>query len=426
VKGTRVRRATAGLSLVAILAVTLVTLGLGLALKQPCAAGSWSDGRQYRQVCYSDIVPLLGTEHLQGGRLPYLDRCPPDAGQCDEYPVLTMYLMRVAAWIGNGYGSFFYANVFLLTLCALGTAFALYRLAGERALFFAAAPTLLIYAFVNWDLLAVAFTAGATLAYARRNDAVSGVLLGLGAAAKLYPALLLIPFVLGRMRERRTGAAVSLGAWAASTWAVVNLPFLLAARGPWSTFFSFNTRRIPDWDSLWFITCSRLHHGALGCGWSVRLVNVLSFAAFVAVAVAAWWVRRARDPDFPRWTFAFPLLVAFLVTNKVYSPQYGLWLLPWFALSLPNASLFAAFEVSDVAVFLTRFTWFGRLAAGAGDPAFAGFHGVPLGAFQAAVLVRAAVLILCLVVWALGREESFGAAPRRRVRAPAAEGVQGE
>ena len=81
------------------------------------------DLRQYRQLCYTDIVPLLATEQLAGGRLPFLDPCVPLEGQnCDEYPVLTMYFMRVADWIsGDDYGAFFWVNAALLSACAVVT-----------------------------------------------------------------------------------------------------------------------------------------------------------------------------------------------------------------------------------------------------------------------------------------------------------------
>ncbi len=405
-------RAAASVSLVTVLAATLVTLGVGLALKAPCASGSWTDGRQYKHLCYSDIVPLYGTEHLEGGRLPFIDRCPDDAGfQCDEYPVITMWFMRLAAWIGHGYGGFFWANVFLLAVAALVTTWALYRMVGARALYFAAAPTLLIYGFMNWDLLAVALATVGTLVFFRRRDAPAGALLGLGAAAKFFPGLLVIPFALTRLREGKARAASLVVVTAAGAWIVVNLPFALAAPHGWSTFFRFNAQRPVDWDSLWFVVCQRQHAYA-GCAWTSGLINVESIGLFIAVACVLWFARSAREPRFPAWTFAFPLLVAFLLTNKVYSPQYGLWLLPWFALALPNPTLFVLFELSDVAVFLTRFLWFGRLAADSGDQAFAGFHGPPLGAFEFAVVIRALVLIACLVAWVLGERGRH--APRSR------------
>ncbi len=390
------RRATAGASLLVVLAATLITLGVGAMLKEPCASGNWADGRQYRRLCYSDIVPLLSTENLMGKRLPYLDPCASAAGQCDEYPVLTMYFMRAAAWLADDFAGFFHVNEVLLGGLALATAAMLYAMVRMRALFFALAPTLLIYAFVNWDLLAVALATGATLAYLRRRDEVSGALIGLGAAAKLYPVLLLVPFVLGRLHERQRRRALSLAVWSALAYGAVNLPFALVARNSWATFFRFNAERPVDWDSLWFVACSRLHGGATGCDWSVRLINVVSFVLCVVLAVVVYWARKRRHPDFPRWTFAFPLIAVFLLTNKVYSPQYGLLLLPWFALTLPSIPLFAAFEAADIAVFVTRFSWFGRLSD---------LGGLPIGAFQVALVVRDAILALCLMAWVLRSDD---------------------
>ena len=403
----------AGVSLLVVLAATVVTLAAGALVKAPCASGDWSDGRQYRRLCYSDLVPLYGTEHLQGGRLPFLDPCPPSTGsQCDEYPVLTMYLMRLAAWTAGSYGGFFWTNTILLSLLALATAAALFAMVGERALYFAVAPTLLIYAFVTWDLLAVALATAATVAYLRDRDEVAGVLIGLGTAAKLYPVLLLVPWALGRLRERRTGGAVSLVAWAGVAYAVVNVPFVLVARPQWLTFFKFNADRVADFDSVWYLACNRLH---LGCSLSPHWINALSLLAFAGAAALLWWGRRLRQPSFPRWTFGFPLLVAFLLSNKVYSPQYGLWLLPWFPLALPSLPLFAMFEAADVAVFVTRFSWFGRFQLHVG--------GVPVGAFQLALALRAAVLLACLAAWVLqgSRESDPSVAYIRRPARPAPE-----
>src|SRR5207237_9215966 len=146
-------------------------------------------------------------EQVQGGRLSDVDHCE---GRCDEYPVLTMYTMRAAAWPANGYESFFYWNAVFLSIAAGITAFALYRLAGRRAMYFALAPTLLIYGFVNWDLIAVALATGATLLFLRRRDGWAGALLGLGTAAKLFPVLFLVPFAADRLRRREPGRAARL------------------------------------------------------------------------------------------------------------------------------------------------------------------------------------------------------------------------
>jgi uncharacterized membrane protein len=370
--------------------------------KVDCANGIWN-GQQYSHLCYSDIVPLLGTEHLDGNRLPYLDGCPADE-TCDEYPVLSMYVMRLAAWISNGYAGFLFANALLLGIAASVTAVCLYLIAGgRRALWFALSPTLVIYGFMNWDLVAVAFAAAGMLAFFRRRDVSAGVLFGLGAAAKLFPALLVIPFAAERFRRREPDRGIHLAWAAAGTWVLLNLPFALFGWRGWTEFFRFNSNRAADFDSLWYIGCHLVGHD--GCV-PVNVVNVVAIVALVLGTGVLWAVRRLRQPDFPTWTVAFPAVVLFLLTNKVYSPQYGLWLLPLFALALPPLGriralwLFVAFEATDVAVFVTRFTWFHTL------PPYEG-GGAPFWAFEAAVLARAAVLVLCLAAWVTGHQQEL-------------------
>jgi uncharacterized membrane protein len=369
-----------------VLAATLATLSVGFLVKAPCL-GSWADGRQYNRLCYSDVAALYASEDrdrgLTEGRVPYLDGV-------NEYPVLTGLAMWVAALPADSYPSFFVWTALLLTGGALVSAWALHRLVGGRALFFALAPTLAVYGFVNWDLIPVALAAVATLAYLRDRDVASGALLGLGAAAKLYPGLLTVPFAIGRLQERRPVGAVQVIGAAALTWFAVNAPFALAAPERWSEFFRFNASRPADWDSLWFLIPRRFDV-FWGQDISITLLNLLSLGVFAAGAALVWRAVARRRPAFPAWTFGFPLLVVFLLTNKVFSPQYGLWLLPWFALTLPDLRLFAAFQATEVAVFVTRFSYFARFS-GVGP-------GLPFWTFEVAVVVRAAVLIACVVAW---------------------------
>jgi uncharacterized membrane protein len=384
-----VERVVRPVSLLLILGCTCATLILGSALKGPCASGSWEDGRQYRFLCYSDIVPLLNTEQLAGGRLPFIQPCLETGGQCDEYPVLTMYFMRVAAWIGGSTAAgFFTANAILLWVCAAAIATCLYMLGG-RALWFALAPTLLVYGFMNWDLFAVALATGALVAFARRHDGLAGVLLGLGAAAKFYPAMLLLPLIAHRLRNREPDAAIRLGWATAGTWLLANALFAIASPSSWSTFFRFNSARPADWDSLWYIGCTHFDPTPAICR-NTPQINAASLALFASTFLLVWAWKRRREPDFARWSLAFPMLVLFLLSNKVYSPQYGLWLLPFFALGAVDLRTFVAFEAVDIAVFVTRFSYFGELT---------GVGGLPFGAFEIAIVVRTLILVWSVVAW---------------------------
>jgi hypothetical protein len=369
-----------GLALV--LGATMATLAAGYLLKLPCLVGPW-DGRQYTQLCYSDVAALYASDDRDRGldedRFPYLEAS-------NEYPLLTGLAMGAAAGPADSFPSFFNWTAILLAAAALVTSWALHRMVGRTALFFALAPSLAIYGFMNWDLLAVALATAGTLAFLRGRDVHSGVFLGVGAAAKLYPAFLLMPFAAQRLLEGGRRHAGRLVAVAAGTWLALNLPFALAAPERWSEFFRFNGARGADWDSVWYLL-----ERNLGFTWPRPLLNVVAGALFVAAVVAVVRLASSRSPGVPPWTFGFPLLVLFLLTSKVFSPQFGLWLLPWFPLVLPDLRYFAAFQAAEVAVFVTRFQFFARLAEVG--------PGLPFWAFEVALLVRTAVLVACILAW---------------------------
>ncbi len=391
------RHTARGISLTLVLACAFGTMALGTATKAPCASGHFSDGRQYRWLCYTDIVPLLGTEQLAGGRLPFLDPCTTSENNCDEYPVLTMYLMRVAGWIGHTFRTFYYTNAVILTGFALLIAWCLWLLAGPRALWFALAPTLLIYGTVNWDLAAVACATAALVAWTNGRDRWAGILIGLGAATKFYPALLIVPLFLQGLQDLQPDRSIRVLRWSAGSWVAINAPFIVFAPGSWSTppykwtpwweFFRFNSVRTPDFDSAWYIACRHLPAACI----SIADVDMFALSAFLTAAFVAICWKARREPTFPRWTVGVPLLICFLLTNKVYSPQYSLWLLPWFAMTMPRLRRFVAFELADIAVFVTRFWFLGT---------YTHVMTVPQQWwFEVAVGVRAVVLIGCIVGW---------------------------
>lgn len=374
----RSRRVTRGV----VLAVAACTMAIGAAHKSACLGEREFLERSLSFVCYSDLMPLYEAEQLDVGKVPYLQAQ-------NEYPVGTGLFMWVASLPAQDKTTFFVSNVVLLSMLGLATAWLLYGVVGRRALFFAAAPTLAFYAFLNWDLLAVALMTAGLVAFLRRRDVAAGALLGLGAAAKLFPGLVLPPLAIDRGRERRwRGVALLVGS-AAVTWLALNLPVAIAAPDEWTFTFRFNAERPTHWATLWFVGCRVL---PVVCR-NVGLVNTLSLALFLGGVLVAWMLKSRLEPRFPAWTFGFAVLVIFLLTNKVYSPQYSLWLLPWFALVLPRLRPFLAFEAADLFVFVTEFRWLGA-ATGAGA-------GVPRWLFLTAVLTRAAVLLwlLWLYLW---------------------------
>jgi Glycosyltransferase family 87 len=370
-----------------LLILTAVVFTAGAVQKAPCADRSFAEQREgVAFQCYSDVGVLLRNEQLTGDRLPYLDACAPSAVNCDEYPPVTMYTMRAVAWApGNGdpYTRFYWANAVVLLVCALIVTWCLVRM-GAKAEMFAAAPTLAIYGTMNWDLIPVALTTGATLAFFRRRDALSGVLLGIGAAAKVYPAFVLVPFVGQRLFDGDRTGAWRLAIAAAAAWLVVDLPFMVAAFEPWSTFLRFNADRLADHGTLWHVVCN------VGICASPRIMDVGTIVLTAGGTAAIWLGLRRRRPDFPRWTMAFPLLVLFFVASKVSSSQYILWILPWFALTARDFPPYAAEQGAEVLVYVTIFSFFAAEQGG---------EGLSYPWVAAALLLRFAALLWCLAVW---------------------------
>src|SRR6195952_217817 len=221
-----------------LLILTLFTCLLGYAEKAPCRdTRNWTGSFQYMALCYSDVVALYGAEQLDRGDRPFLDYPV-------EYPVLIGAAMQAGAEVSYlapatergaqdlSVALFGDATAVLLALAAGVVVFCTARTAGRRpqdALLVALAPSLLLHAFTNWDLLAVAFASAALLAWSRRAPALAGVLLGLGAATKLYPILFLVPLGILCLRAGRLRAWFRTAGWAVAVVVLVNLPVYVVA-----------------------------------------------------------------------------------------------------------------------------------------------------------------------------------------------------
>jgi hypothetical protein len=367
---------------VVLLGVLLGVLGTALAVGFKLRCGMPADlAGQYLRWCYSDIPPLYFTGGLDVGAVPYLE-------QPVEYPPLTGLWMWLAALPSATSAAFFGWTSALLVAAGGATGGLLARAVGlRRTLVFAAAPTLWISGAVNWDLPSVALATAGLVAHRRGRDGWAGVWLGLGTAAKLWPALLLPGVVLAAFAARGSRGGWRAVAGAAGAWLVVNLPVALAAPDGWLRFLELNRERPADWDSLW-----RLGQRWLDVQLSVPTLNLL-VGVLTAAGVLALLVLAVRWDPPERWHLvALPVVAWFLLVNKVWSPQFSLWLLPLLALAAPPVWGLVAFALADVAVTLTRFPYLGTVLGleDAGDA----------WPFEVAVVVRAVVVaVVAVLAW---------------------------
>jgi uncharacterized membrane protein len=371
-----------------LVAASVLAAVLAFAEKAPCRSGAWNYyAKQFQDACYTDIYPLYYDEGLAAGKVPYI-------GHPVEYPVLIGVAMEAAAWLVRNVSEvirgreFFDVTVVLLAVCLLAGVLATARAAGPgarwQALMVALSPALILSAFVNWDLIALALTALGIAAWAARRGVWAGVLLGLGVAAKFYPLVVFGPLLLLCLRTGQLREFARAFAAAAAAWLAVNLPFMIAAPAGWARFYAFSKDRGADWGSIWYLlehfNVPVLGNSQLGAlNEMSAFLLVVAFAAIAVLALAA--PRRPRLPQ-----LCFLMLAAFLITNKVWSPQYVIWLVPLAVLARPRLWPYVLWQLAEVGYFFG--IWGYLIFVYRAGEVIPGYNGISTGWYFAALLAR--------------------------------------
>jgi uncharacterized membrane protein len=375
ISGPLGRHARTGSSWWTVLRVTLLigtfVFAVGVTQKSPCVVTSWADDaspKPFSHLCYTDIPYLYVSRGLAEGIFPYTPvsdlpvvKRPADRQQADdltvEYPVLTGLWMGATGWLTRQLGDapdvsalphsdvgqqpgvqhdsglFWCVNAvgfFLVLMLAL---VALVKAQPRRpwdAAFVAASPMLALTAFINWDMLAVGLVAGAIWAWSTRRPVWAGILIGLGSASKLFPMFLLGPLFVLCLRQRRLDAWAKTAVAALVAWLVVDLPIYLWSPTEFLWFWRFNASRGPDFGSLWLLFSMAGHTAS---SHQINLVTLVVFGG-ACVLIGLLGLFAPRKPRLLQLMFL--VVAAFLIVNKVYSPQYVLWLLPLAALARPR------------------------------------------------------------------------------------------
>jgi Glycosyltransferase family 87 len=356
------RRGPAALALVA-----LAVFGFSWALLH---RGFYTRG----QIVDTPVYQRYGDAMLDG-QVPYRDFRV-------EYPPAALPVFLLPA-IGDHGDDLTYRRSFerLMAICGLlavaGAALALLGLRAEpermvAALgFVALAPlalgSVILTRFDLWPAaLAVLGLAAVLLARGRLGLGV----LGLAAAAKIFPAVLVPPALVYVWRRHGRREAIVCGAVCFAVVALCFLPFVvLSPGGIWDSLHRQADRplQIESVGSSfllvahqlgWYAVHLNLSHGSQNEGGSLPDAIGAVQSVLQAVVVIALWIAFARGPATQERLvrYAAALVAAFIAFGKVLSPQFLIWLLPLVPLVRGVRGL-AASGVLAAALVLTQL-WF--------------------------------------------------------------------
>ncbi|WP_245740623.1 glycosyltransferase family 87 protein [Nonomuraea maritima] len=340
------------LGLIAAMGATLAYI-----VRLPCRTGGWNDQvATYTNFCYTDIYPLYFDRAL-ATQNPYFADVPFDKQV--EYPVVLGEVMQVLSWISRWLESdqvaqavrFYDLTVILLGICLVAGVLLMAAVAGPSrrwdALWYAISPAVVLAAYINWDLVAGALSMGMLLAWKQRRQGLAGVLLGLAIATKFYPLMFVGALFLLTLRTARWRPFLVTMGWAAGAWIVVNAPFMIFAWDGWRRFYVFSQERGVDWGSPWLFFQHK--------GWPVlgeADVTTLGMVSLLVlcVGIAVLTLAAPRRPRLAQ--ICFLALAAFMMTNKVWSPQFVLWLVPFAVLARPNWKPLALWQFAEMWYFV--------------------------------------------------------------------------
>jgi len=339
-------------------AVAVVAIMASLAFLIPrLDAPMQGDVRLYQKIA-------VDTAH---GKMPYRDRI-------FEYPPYAIPLFQAPSLTGKGnylesFMVFVLAGDVLVKMMLISIGFR--HGCGARSIlplagYCAAMPFLGYFYLQRFDIFpALACLAVVWLACSEKYF-LGGLGLAAGIGVKLYPVLWALPlFVLayrqGKSRQFLIGLSGGL-------LPIALLGFFL----PWWRFAEFQSARGIHVESLWasliwlwkLLGQTELHWASVQGKWTEvhgpLAITILPWArgvfllsVLVSVLVSAWAAARCRRLSIGRTAriLLVPIL-AFVVFNQVFSPQYLIWLLPLTAVSCLEGSAWSLLAILS-AVMLT-------------------------------------------------------------------------
>ncbi len=276
------------------------------------------------------------------------------SGTLPEYPTPVVWILELVGQLGHAYGAFLLAFVALMLALDIAMLVALWFAAGRR--YNAATDLWLLFTFavgsviyLRIDLIPAVLVGFAVLAV-RRHPGLAGAAIGLGAAVKLWPALLLAALLPQRVRpdgitDHRWVATRIITGFVLAGGGLAVLSLVIGGGDRLISPLRSQADRGLQIESVWstpLMVLRWLQPGSIdvqksafsadelfGPGVSAML-TVSTVATLLGLAIIGALVMRAfRHPQPDRFQVALLALATVLiviVSNKTLSPQYMTWI----------------------------------------------------------------------------------------------------
>lgn len=321
------------------------------------------------QIFYSSPggLELSVAKDILAGNVPYRDFT-------SEYPPLALLIFYLPALIVDSnpaYGLLFAGEMLLLDLAIvwfLADIASYVRLPVTRTL---AIYTLLLLAVspimaVRFDLLPAALVVAALWAFIKGKNVLAWAIVALGVTAKIYPIIIAPVFGLYLLRNRQFRTLAKGVAAFSLTMLACNLPFFLMNPEGFMGIITYHGERGIQCESTWASAILVYHilggppvMGVFDFGsWNLLSpladslapialpVTALLLLAIYGLFVWLLWKRtpptrynaKGIDVDAARFIIAYATvsIAVFMAGNKVFSPQFLIWLFPTVPLLNPK------------------------------------------------------------------------------------------
>lgn len=272
-----------------------------------------------------------------------------------EYPAGIQLLFRFLYKIPYLKDDFTYymsimATIFLAVSLAISDMLLKLKLSTKNILlFWLLTPSFLFYGFWNLDVLPILTMIAAYYYFKKNKFYVSMVLLALGTTLKVFPIFVLPIYILAISDHKLKAKMIIIFVF---SWLAMNIPMMVLDWSAWIFPYEWQiqsnfSRSMQDgsWTWILYVLLDPLGYGSL--------VGKISLALFAVGYLTL--ITKYKDTSFEAKIVIVMLL--FLLTDRVYSPQYDLYLLSALVLFRSRVNLFW-FYMLEIPNFIQGFFLF--------------------------------------------------------------------